>query len=49
MQTSNITSKVNGTAFSSAASSEDMGKFLLRAGLAILILFHGVAKLLGGH
>lgn len=28
--------------------SEDLGKFLLRATLAILILFHGVAKLLNG-
>jgi putative oxidoreductase len=28
--------------------SEDLGKFLLRATLAILILFHGVAKLVNG-
>ncbi len=28
--------------------SDDMGKFLLRATLAILILFHGVSKILGG-
>lgn len=28
--------------------SEDMGKFILRATLAILILFHGVAKIFGG-
>lgn len=29
-------------------ASEDLGKFLLRSTLAILILFHGVAKLLNG-
>lgn len=29
-------------------ASEDFGKFLLRATLAILILFHGVAKLMNG-
>ncbi|HEY8607584.1 MAG TPA: DoxX family protein [Noviherbaspirillum sp.] len=28
--------------------SEDMGKLLLRAALAILILFHGVAKIFNG-
>lgn len=28
--------------------SEDMGKLILRATLAILILFHGVAKIFGG-
>jgi putative oxidoreductase len=28
--------------------SEDLGKFLLRATLAVLILFHGVSKLIGG-
>ncbi|WP_136418497.1 DoxX family protein [Herbaspirillum sp. ST 5-3] len=28
--------------------SEDMAKFLLRVSLAILILFHGVSKILGG-
>jgi len=28
--------------------SEDLGKFLLRATLAILILFHGVAKIIHG-
>lgn len=28
--------------------SEDLAKFLLRATLAILILFHGVAKIFGG-
>lgn len=28
--------------------SEDLGKLLLRTTLAILILFHGVAKILGG-
>lgn len=35
--------------YSQAGSvSEDMGKFILRATLAILILFHGVAKIFGG-
>lgn len=28
--------------------SEDMGKFLLRVTLALLILLHGIAKLMGG-
>lgn len=28
--------------------SEDLGKLLLRAALAILILLHGIAKLMGG-
>lgn len=28
--------------------SEDMGKFILRATLAILILFHGISKIIGG-
>lgn len=32
----------------SGNASEDFGKFLLRATLAILILFHGVAKLMNG-
>jgi putative oxidoreductase len=30
------------------ANSEDLGKLILRAGLAILILFHGIAKIIGG-
>ena len=29
-------------------ASEDFGKFLLRATLAILILFHGIAKVMNG-
>lgn len=28
--------------------AEDMGKFILRATLAILILFHGISKIIGG-
>lgn len=32
----------------SASPSEDLGKLLLRATLAILILFHGVSKIIGG-
>lgn len=28
--------------------SEDMGKFILRATLGILILFHGISKIIGG-
>ena len=31
-----------------ASSYEDLGKLLLRVALAVLLLFHGVAKLLGG-
>jgi putative oxidoreductase len=30
------------------ASTEDTGKLVLRAALAILLLFHGVSKLIGG-
>lgn len=36
------TSKANGT------SSEDLGKLLLRAVLALLILLHGISKVIGG-
>jgi putative oxidoreductase len=32
----------------SGSASEDLGKFILRAVLAILILFHGIAKIFGG-
>lgn len=32
----------------SASTSEDLGKFILRAVLAILILMHGIAKIIGG-
>ncbi|GIZ50631.1 DoxX family protein [Noviherbaspirillum aridicola] len=35
-------------AYQSGGVSEDMGKLLLRATLAILILFHGVAKIFNG-
>lgn len=31
-----------------SAGSDDLGKLILRSALAILILFHGVAKLIGG-
>lgn len=34
--------------YQSGGVSEDMGKFLLRATLAILILFHGVSKIFNG-
>lgn len=30
------------------ASTEDLGKLVLRAALALLLLFHGVTKLIGG-
>jgi putative oxidoreductase len=30
------------------SGSDDMGKLVLRSALAILILFHGIAKLTGG-
>lgn len=32
----------------SATSSEDLGKLILRVALALLILFHGISKVLGG-
>jgi putative oxidoreductase len=31
-----------------ASSTDDVGKLVLRAALAILLLFHGVSKLIGG-
>ena len=31
-----------------ATSTDDVGKLVLRAALAILLLFHGVSKLIGG-
>lgn len=34
--------------YQSGAMSDDMAKFLLRVTLAILILFHGVSKIMGG-
>jgi putative oxidoreductase len=36
------------SAATSASSYEDLGKLLLRVVLALLLLFHGVAKLTGG-
>ena len=36
------------TKVSSASSYDDLGKLLLRVSLALLLLFHGVAKLVGG-
>lgn len=32
----------------SSSTSEDLGKFILRSALAILILMHGIAKIIGG-
>ena len=32
----------------SAASREDLGRLVLRVALAVLLLFHGVSKLMGG-
>jgi putative oxidoreductase len=32
----------------SSSSTEDLGKLVLRATLAILILFHGISKVIGG-
>lgn len=34
--------------YQGGAMSDDVAKFLLRATLAILILFHGVSKIMGG-
>lgn len=48
MHTFGTTSHSSRAAASGANSTEDLGKLLLRAGLAILILFHGVSKLFGG-
>ncbi len=48
MQT-NYSSPANSTLASAHASStDDSGKLVLRAALALLLLFHGVSKLIGG-
>jgi putative oxidoreductase len=36
------------TSPTSAKSSDDLGKLILRGALAALILFHGISKLMGG-
>lgn len=36
------------TPSTSATPSDDLGKLILRVALAVLILFHGIAKLIGG-
>jgi putative oxidoreductase len=41
-------SRTTHAASASRAPSDDAGKLLLRAALAILLLFHGISKLIGG-
>lgn len=36
------------TTFNFTSSSEDLGKFVLRSTLALLLLAHGISKLIGG-
>jgi putative oxidoreductase len=37
-----------GSARAAATSRDDLGKLVLRAALAVMLLFHGVSKLIGG-
>ena len=48
MQTLNTTPDVQRPYVATAASTDDTGKLVLRAALSILLLFHGVSKLIGG-
>ncbi|TFW08512.1 DoxX family protein [Oxalobacteraceae bacterium OM1] len=48
MQTTYTSTTNRSSTTAAAASIEDTGKLVLRAALALLILFHGVSKLVGG-
>ena len=48
MQTLNTTADGQRSHIATAASTDDTGKLVLRAALSILLLFHGVSKLVGG-
>lgn len=48
MQTLNTTANGQRSHVTSAASTDDTGKLVLRAALSILLLFHGISKLIGG-
>jgi len=48
MQTAYSSTNDRSSAAVITTSSDDAGKLLLRAALAILLLFHGVSKLIGG-
>lgn len=48
MQTTYSTTAHPTSSSAVASSTDDAGKLVLRAALAILLLFHGVSKLMGG-
>ena len=48
MQTAYSSTANGSSATAIASSTDDIGKLVLRAALAILLLFHGVSKLIGG-
>jgi putative oxidoreductase len=48
MQTAYSSTTDRNSAAVITTSSDDVGKLVLRAALAILLLFHGVSKLIGG-
>lgn len=48
MQTLNTTADGQRSHVATAAPIEDTGKLVLRAALSILLLFHGISKLIGG-
>src|SRR6476620_234092 len=48
MQTAYSSTANSSSSTAVAASTDDIGKLVLRAALAILLLFHGVSKLMGG-
>ena len=48
MQTLNTTADAQRSYVATVASTDDTGKLVLRAVLSILLLFHGISKLIGG-
>lgn len=48
MQTAYSSTNTGVTTTAAATSTDDAGKLVLRAALAILLLFHGISKLIGG-
>ena len=48
MQIPNTTANRHRARVATTSSTDDIGKLVLRAALAILLLFHGISKLIGG-
>lgn len=48
MQTTYSTAGDRASAAIATSSTDDSGKLVLRAALAVLLLFHGISKLMGG-